>query len=439
MSGLWLSSCQGQRAPDHGKPLATLGKRLIGEADFQRHLAGALSAEQRAAITQDAGKRQVALQKFLDGEAVLEKARQEGIPREPRFMKAVELMEMKSLAKLMTDRNRDAILHNSEVTAAEVQARYDAHKNELLVEARFTFRQVLVYVQGNPAFPDKGMTDAKARAKATKALAELRRGRAWEAVVKAYSDDVGSNGKGLIRDGHFGYFAKEVESAIRTQPLGQPGQPFRSIFGYHVIEMVDRTLDGQPKPLDEVKAILEAQLRDERAAGARASFMAPIQEEIGLHITKAGKSEASLLDRDAVPTDAVLATVGNRQVSESDFQWFLKDAWMPGQRMAAYSRPGARQGMLRSFLDMLVLEAKARKDGLEQSSGFQHARGEMEERLLLEFMQERDKTGPGCDCGNTEDERRATLRRYFDRTRAEVGLVRVAEEGERPSGPSPSP
>ncbi|HEX7505208.1 MAG TPA: peptidylprolyl isomerase, partial [Polyangia bacterium] len=338
-------------------------------------------------------------------------------------------------AHLMTDRHRGAILRDAQVTAAELQveveARYAAHKDELLVEPRFTFRQVLVYVQGNPAFPDRGMPDVKARAKVAKALAALRRGTSWEEVVKTYSDDSGSNGKGLIRDGRFGYFAREVESAIRTQPLGQPGQPFRSMFGYHVIEVVDRILAGQPKPFDEVKGMLEGQWRDERAARARVLFMTPIQAEIGLHITLAGESDSSLLDGTAMPADALLATVGRRQVREADFQWFLKDAWLPGQRVAAYARPGTRQGMLGSFLDTLVLEAKARKEGLQRSNAFLQERAVMEERLLVEFMRERDKMGAHCDCGNTEDQRRAAWRRYFDRTRAEVDLVTVANDSPR--------
>jgi hypothetical protein len=426
LSELWLGSCQGRRTPDHGQPLATVGGRIIGEADFQHHLAQAVPAERRAAIARDPSERRLALQEFLDDTAVLEKARQVGIPRDAAFVKAVALLEMKTLAHLMTDRGRELILQHSQVTAAEVEARYHAHKNELLVEPRFSLRQILVYVEGNAAFPERGLSDVKAKAKAAKALAALARGTSWAAAVKTFSDEPGNDGKGLIRDGRFGYFAKEVEAAIRTQPIGRPGKPFRSLFGYHVIEVVDRILEGQPKPFDEVKRMLEGQLRDEHGARARAIFMAPIEAEIGLHITPVGKSEASLLDPTAVPADAILAAVGNRQVSESDFQWFLKDAWLPSQRRAAFARPGARQGMLRSFLDMLVLEAKARKDGVAHSQVFLRERSVMEERLLAEFMRERDKMGVLCDCGNTEEERRASLRAYFDRTRGEVGLVMVA-------------
>jgi hypothetical protein len=421
-----LSACRRQRETDHGALLARVGTRVIGEVDFQRYLADSLPPDELAATHRDSRKRRLALDDFLDQTAVSEKARRAGIPREGRFLKAVELMEMKLLAHLTSERNREAVLRSSQVPAAEVRSHYEAHKHELLVEPRFTFRQVLVYVRGNPAFPDRGLTAAAARAKAAKALSALRGGAAWAEVVKVYSDEAGTDGKGQIRDGRFGYFAKEVEAAIRTQPLGRPGEPFRSIFGYHVIEVVERSLESQPKPFDQVKEMLAERLRDERAAQAGSIFMAPIASEMGLSIAEAGAKDASSLNPAAVPADTILALVGKRPVRESDFQWFLKDALLPEQRIPAYSRPGARQGMLRSFLDMLVLEAKARKDGLHRSSEFLQQRASMEERLLAEFMQDRDKTGPRCDCGSTEEERRATLRRYFDRTRVEVGLVVVA-------------
>ena len=129
-----------------------------------------------------------------------------------------------------------------------------------------------------------------------------------------------------------------------------------------------------------------------------------------------------MLDEKAVSQDEVLAVVGGRPIFESDFRWFLKDALVATQRASAYSRPGARQSMLSSFLDMLVLEAKARRDGLDRSAEFSRERASMERKLLTEFMQQRDRAGPFCNCGGSSEERQRADREYFDRVRAEVGL-----------------
>jgi hypothetical protein len=129
-----------------------------------------------------------------------------------------------------------------------------------------------------------------------------------------------------------------------------------------------------------------------------------------------------MLDKQAIANSEVLATIGGRAVLESDFQWFTKDALLPSQRMSAFSRPGARVAMLSSFLDMLVLEAKARKDGLDKTPAFLRTRIAEEENLLAEFVRELDKSSPATQSNYLEQERDVAQRQYLDRLRAEVGL-----------------
>ena len=419
------------RKPD--KTLATLGGKPIGENDFQRYLASAYPADRLQEIRRDPSLRHAALEEYLDSLAVATKARRQGIDKEVRFGKAVELMEVKTLAHLESERHRDRIVEQTRVSPEEVKRYYDQHRGDYTTEPRFTAHHLLVYVKGNPAFPDKGLGDAPARARAHEALEKLRSGSSWDKVAKAYSDDVATNQKGgLIRDGQFGYFAPEVERAVRTQTLGKPGEVIKTTFGYHVVQVESRILDRTPEPFERVEAILTERLSQARAAEARKAFIDPIANEVGFTLREAGRREVPLLDEGAVAPDEILAEVAGKKVLESDFRWFLKDALIPEQRMAAYSRPGARQGMLGSFLDMLILEAKARRDGLDKTPGFVHSRDMMEQSLLVEFMQERDKAGPFCQCEETVEARKESERRYFANTRAEVGL-RVVDEHPAPT------
>ncbi len=408
-------------------PLATLGSQPIREADFQRYLGDAFPPEQVAVINASPADRRSALEEYFDSLAIVTKARRAGLDRETRFEKALELMEMKLLAHLETERYRDRIVRESQVSEEDVRKRYEQRQHELTEAPRFTAHHLLVYVQGNPAFPNQGLSDAEARAKAEAALAQLRAGKSWHAVAAEYSDDVPTKHRaGLIKNGRFGYFAAEVERAVKTQELDQPGEVIRSVFGYHVLQVRDRITEKVPRPFEEVRKILTDELAQERSADARETFMTPIQQEVGLHVTDAGQREAPLLDEKAVPQDEVLAVVGGRPILESDFRWFLKDALVPEQRASAYSRPGARQNMLSSYLDMLVLEAEARKDALDQTAEFIGSRVSMERKLLTEFMQQRDQAGPFCRCGGTAEERQRADREYFDRVRAEVGLTVVS-------------
>lgn len=168
--------------------------------------------------------------------------------------------------------------------------------------------------------------------------------------------------------------------------------------------------------------MLADRLSEERSALARKELMEPIAREIGFRLRDAGKRDALLFDEKAVAPDEVLADVAGRPVLESDFQWFIKDALLPQQRSAVASRPGARQRMLSSYLDMRVLEAKARRNGMDRTPSFLRDRLAMEEELLSEFMLARDGAGPIRPCGPKDEARRLGERAYLDRVRSEVGL-----------------
>lgn len=417
-----VSAAAAAAAPRLETPLATLGGKVIREADFQRSLERAYPREEVEKIRRSASERQRALDEYLDSQAVVAKARRQGLDREERFKKALELMELKALAHGMTERHRDRILERARVSPQEVKAYYERHKAELVAEPRFTAHHLLVYVKGNPAFPEKGLGEAEARTKAEAALAELRAGKGWEAVAKAASDDVATSQRaGLIRDGQFGYFAPEVEQAVRTQEIGKPGEVVKSAFGYHVLQVQERVTEKAPEPFEKVKAMLTDRLSQERSAQARKAFMAPLAKEVGFRLREAGNRDAFLLDERALPPDAILAEIGGRKILESEFRWFINDALPPQQRMSAASRPGARLSMLGSYLDMRILEAKARELGLDKTPDFLRSRTAMEEELLFDFMLERDKATSVRSCGKG-GEGQTAQREYFDRVRTEVGL-----------------
>jgi peptidyl-prolyl cis-trans isomerase C len=404
-------------------PLATLAGRPITESDFRRHVDTAFPADQAAEIRRSPARRRAALDEYLNHLAIAAKASRLGIDREPRFAKAVELMKIKLLASRLTERNRGRVENLREISPQEVRQFYDRHKGEYLTTPGFTARQVLIYVRGNPAFPDQGLEDARARTRARKARHELRAGASWDVVARRYSDDLATRDKGgLLRDRQFGHFAAEVEQAVRTQPLGKPGEVVKSAFGYHVIQVEARIVDSAPEPFEQVEPLLRQRIEQARATSVRKAIMDPIAREMGLRVTDAGRRDSPLLDETGVAPDAVLAEVAGSKVLESDFRWFLKDAVIASQRAFAFSPPGARQSMLTSYLDLLVLAAKARSLGLDRGAEFLRDADAMKRSLLLEFVEEHDKAGPFCGCKESPEARQEADQRYFARVRAEVGL-----------------
>ncbi|MGN6555081.1 MAG: hypothetical protein ACTHLW_15345 [Verrucomicrobiota bacterium] len=163
----------------------------------------------------------------------------------------------------------------------------------------------------------------------------------------------------------------------------------------------------------------------EATAAEHQNRIQSLRVEMQLLLTPLASTNVSLLNISAVPQEGVLATLGGVPLCESDFQWFLRDAYRAEQRMRAFSRPGARAELLEAFLDLRVLEAKARKEGLDQSTSCKNAAALMEMKLLAEFLRERDRVNPWNLRGDT-DEGIHAFQEYINRLRTELDLKLIA-------------
>jgi hypothetical protein len=152
---------------------------------------------------------------------------------------------------------------------------------------------------------------------------------------------------------------------VRTTRLGVPSAVIESPFGYHVVQVGSRELEATPLPFERVRDGLREQLSSERQQSIGREFLAPLHREAGLTRTEAGRSEAHLGAEHAIPPNTVLATVGDRKISESDLRQFIRDTVLTSQKGLAFARPHARQNMLTFYLDVVVLSELAQRRGLE--------------------------------------------------------------------------
>ncbi|MGC4064070.1 MAG: peptidylprolyl isomerase [Polyangiaceae bacterium] len=406
-------------------PVATLGPELIRESDFSRYLASIHPPERVTELLRDPSARDDALEEYLDVRALEAKSRRDGLEGDPRFVKAVQLMESRTLAHLEMERYRAKLETASVITSKDVEAYYAEHAGAFLREPRFTAHHLLVYVRGNPAFPERGLPKGEALATAKRALLELRRGRSWDEVARRYSDDLAAKERGgLLLDRQFGYFAEPVELALRTHPLDRPSDVLETEFGYYVVQVVERTVEPVAKPLDEVRGDIEERLRSERIDAARKTIFEPLRREVGFEVTEAGLREGPLFDERANSPEEILGKIEGRPIRQSDFGWFCRDALLPHQRASADARPGARRGLLEAYFDQLVLEAKAKREGRDRTIEFSRLRAAQLAQLRAEFLREREQGGSGRQASGPVDERERAERAYLDRVRSQVGLKR---------------
>jgi len=189
-------------------------------------------------------------------------------------------------------------LASVKVPDADVQAWYDAHKNEYLTPETVTLQYVELrladsaaevtvdeaalrahYEQIKDRFStterrharhiliktDKDTDDAAAKKQAEDLMAKLNAGGDFDALAKQYSKDPGSATKG----GDLGWATKGMfvgpfEDALFRMKAGELRGPVKTEFGYHLIRL-DEIEGGEVKPFEQVRSEVEADYKTDRA------------------------------------------------------------------------------------------------------------------------------------------------------------------------------
>lgn len=152
--------------------------------------------------------------------------------------------------QMLQDKVRTEVGKAVSVTEAEAKAYYEnpENKSQFEVAPTVTARHVLV--------------KTKAEAEKVKALLKADSSDAnWKKVAKEYSTDPGSKNQG----GELGAFSKgrmvaEFEDAAFGAKIGEIVGPVKTQFGYHVIEVTDKT-KGSNTSFDEAKSGIMEQLK----------------------------------------------------------------------------------------------------------------------------------------------------------------------------------
>jgi peptidyl-prolyl cis-trans isomerase D len=184
------------------------------------------------------------------------------------------------------------------VSDADIQKEYNANADSYRKGEEVKARHILYKAEGG--------NDAAARAKAEAAVKKLKGGADFAALAKAESDDPGSkaNGGELGSFGR-GQMVKEFEDAAFAAAPKQVVGPVKSAFGYHVIQVEEKS-EPRVQPLFEVAPAIRARLLDQRAADeARRQG-----RELAEKVAKLGK-----------PSDEDLRklAVGNVTINETEY------------------------------------------------------------------------------------------------------------------------
>lgn len=117
---------------------------------------------------------------------------------------------------------------------------------------------------------------------AQKIATELRAGGSWDQLAKKYSIDPGSkNNGGLYANQNPSQWVLPFEQHAMSQPLGVIGSPFKSQFGYHVMEVISRAT----QPFAQVQASIEPQVLQQQTNTVMNNVVSALQKQANIKIT----------------------------------------------------------------------------------------------------------------------------------------------------------
>jgi peptidyl-prolyl cis-trans isomerase C len=166
------------------------------------------------------------------------------------------------------------------VSDTDAKAYYDQHPQEMQKPEEIRASHILV------RFPEGAADDVKkaARARAEEALAKVKAGGDFAAVVKDYSQDPGSAAQG----GDLGFFSKgrmvpAFETVAFAMKVGQVSDVVESPFGYHVIKVTDHH-DAQAAPYAELSDKLKDFLKQKQARGGVQAYLKTLRDTAKVEI-----------------------------------------------------------------------------------------------------------------------------------------------------------
>ncbi len=130
-------------------------------------------------------------------------------------------------------------------------------------------RHILIRVDGQ-------MSEERALRRAQELRQRLSVGDAFDQLARDFSQDPGSAGKGGLLDWAYpGDLVPEFERALNELSVGQFSAPVRTVFGFHLIELLERR--REPLSQDRLRVSARLALRERKLTEAVSDWMREVR------------------------------------------------------------------------------------------------------------------------------------------------------------------
>jgi peptidyl-prolyl cis-trans isomerase C len=235
-------------APAPDTLLATVNGARITEADVE--IAETDLDPQFARLAPEQ-RRAAALSALIEIHVVADKAKSEGIDKDPDVQRRIALLDLRALHSAYIDRDIA-----SKITDAELHKRYEEEIAKTPPVNEIHARHILV----------------KTKEEAEAIIKQLDKGADFEKLAKEKSTDGAASQGGDLGWFSQGQMVPEFDKAAFALKVGQyTEQPVHTQFGWHVIKVEDKRMK-QPPSFDKVKnQIRQLVMRDKYFAAVNAA------------------------------------------------------------------------------------------------------------------------------------------------------------------------
>lgn len=238
-------------------PVLTVGDLKITRAGFEAFL-NSLPDRVRLQYTSTPEARKGFALQFAEILALSQEARKRKLDLDEKTATQIRFQTDQLLANALVQH----LMSSAPVEEANLKQYYEEHKSEY---QQVVARHILIRFQGSPVplKPNqKDLTEQEALAKAQDLKKRLTAGEDFSKLAREESDDAGSGAAG----GSLGAFGrgqmvKPFDEAAFSQPVGVLGEPVKSQFGWHLIEVREQ----KNKSFEEVRTLIEQRRRPETA------------------------------------------------------------------------------------------------------------------------------------------------------------------------------
>lgn len=166
----------------------------------------------------------------------------------------------------------DTVRAQVEVSPTEIEAFYQQNLSQYQTPEEVRASHILLKTEGKD--------EAQVRARAEEVLKRARSGEDFAALAKEFSEDESNNTNG----GDLSYFGRgamvpEFEQAAFAMKPGEISDLVQTSFGFHIIKLVERR-DATTRPLDDVRAEIEDQLKSQKAQAQAESQAKALEGQI---------------------------------------------------------------------------------------------------------------------------------------------------------------